>query len=194
MKAVLSKVAVAGLVLLGARPCIAAERGEPLYTPSIFLYGFDGFLLGTGAGLGAGYLAARAGGWHQDDWQPLAYGAGIGALAGGALGLGLGITDMVNETQGRGYFILRDGGYGLGFGAATGAIGGGLAAVGSRRPEHILFGAGIGGLVGTGVGVVLGIVEGNRAWRRHTTVALSVGATPVVGGELAWMPVLVGRF
>jgi hypothetical protein len=183
----------AAALLLAPRPCLAQSRGEPLYTPSIFTYGFNGFLLGTGAGLGAGYLAARAGGWHQDDWQPLAYGAGIGALAGGALGLSLGITDMVNETQGRGHFILRGGGLGLGFGAATGAIAGGLAAVGSHKPEHILFGAGIGGLVGTGVGLVLGVVEGRRTWRRHT-LAVTIAPAPVSGGGLAWMPVLSGRY
>jgi hypothetical protein len=190
----LALAAIAAVLLLPARPCLAEERGEPLYTPSMFRYGFHGFLLGTGAGLGAGYLAARAGGWHQNDWEPLAYGAGIGALAGGALGVTLGITDMVNETQGRGYFILRDGGYGLGFGATTGAIGGGLAAVSSHKPEHILFGAAIGGLVGTGVGVVLGVVEGQRAWRRQTRVALTLAPTPAAGGTLTWLPTLVGRY
>jgi hypothetical protein len=172
----------------------AQPRAEPLYTPSIFEYGFDGFLLGGGAGVGAGYLAARAGGWHKDDWQPLAYGAGIGALAGGALGLSLGITDMVNESPGRGYFVLRDGGLGLGFGAAAGAIAGGLAAVGSKKPEHILFGAAIGGLVGTGVGVILGVIEGNRAWRRHTRVALTIAPAVESHGGVVWMPALVGRY
>jgi len=186
-------VGTTALVLLLAAPAHAETAPEPLYTPSIFLYGFDGFLLGTGAGLGAGYLGARAGGWHHDDWQPLAYGAGIGALAGGALGLGLGITDMANQTQGRGYFILRDGAYGLGFGAATGAIAGGLGAVSSKKPEHILFGAAIGGLVGTGVGVVLGVVEGQRAWRRQSRVALAL-APAESGGKLVWMPTLVGRY
>src|SRR4029450_8540628 len=119
-------------------------------TPTIFTYGFHGFFLGSVAGVGAGYLVARSGGWDKNDWEALAYGAGIGALAGGALGLSLGITDMVNETPGRGYFILRDGGYGLGFGAVTGAIAGGLAAVSTKHAENIAFGASIGALVGTG--------------------------------------------
>jgi hypothetical protein len=187
--------ALAAALLLFSRPLQAqTPPPEPLYTPSVFSYGFDGFLLGAGAGLGAGYLGARAGGWHQDDWQPLAYGAGIGALAGGALGLGLGISDMANQTQGRGYFILRDGGYGLGFGVATGAIVGGLGATSSKKPEHILFGAAIGGLVGTGTGLVLGIVEGQRAWRRHTRVALTFAPVPEADGKLAWLPTLVGRY
>jgi hypothetical protein len=180
-------------VLLSARSAHAQARNEPAYTPSIFTYGFDGFLLGAGAGLCAGYLGARAGGLHHDDWQPLAYGAGFGALGGGLLGLSLGITDMVNETPGRGYFVLRDGGLGLGFGIAAGAIAGGLAAVGSKKPEHILLGASIGGLAGTGVGVVLGIVEANRAGRR-SRVALTVVPTATPAGQLLWMPALVGRY
>src|SRR3954453_10835453 len=106
----------------------AQPRPEPPYTPSTFEYGFHGFFLGGAAGLGAGYLVARSGGWHSDDWRALVYGTGIGALAGGALGLGLGISDMASETPGRGYFILRDGGYGLSFGAVAGGIAGGIAA------------------------------------------------------------------
>jgi hypothetical protein len=167
--------------------------GEQPYAPSIFQYGFNGFLLGTGAGVGAGYLAARAGGWHRDDWQPVAYGATIGALAGGALGLGLGITDMVNETQGRGYYILRDGGYGLGFGVAAGAIVGGLTAIGSKRPERIAAGGAIGGLIGSGAGLVLGIVESQRSWQ-PAKVALTFLPSEDSAGKLAWMPALIGRY
>lgn len=189
---------MAATVLCLARPGQAQppQPREPLYTPSIFVYGFHGFALGGAAGLGAGYIAARSGGWQKDDWQPLAYGAGIGALAGGTLGLSLGITDMVNETPGRGYFILRDGGYGLGFGAVTGAIAGGLAAVSTKKAENIVFGASIGALVGTGLGVILGVIEGNRAWRRHKGLAMTMTLTPArqSDGQLAWMPALVGCY
>jgi hypothetical protein len=188
-----SAILVMAAVLLASRAGQAQQR-EPLYTPSIFIYGFDGFALGAMTGVCGGYLGARAGGWHHDDWQPLAYGAGIGALAGGALGISLGITDMVNETPGRGYFVLRDGGYGLGFGLATGAIAGGLAATSTKKAENILFGAAIGGLVGTGLGVILGIIEGNRAWRRHTSVALTLAPAPTTRGDLAWLPSLIGRY
>lgn len=187
------RILVAAAVLLVARPG-QAQPQEPLYTPSIFTYGFHGFALGSVAGLGAGYLAARSGGWNKDDWQPLAYGAGIGALAGGTLGLSLGITDMVNETPGRGYFILRDGGYGLGFGVATGAIAGGIAAISTKKAEHILFGACIGALAGTGVGIVLGIIEGNRAWSRRTRVTMTLAPAALASGELVWMPALMGRY
>src|SRR3982751_1077309 len=95
------------VVLFTTSIASAQPRSDPPYTPTTFEYGFHGFFLGGVAGLGAGYLVGRSGGWHQDDWRALVYGTGIGALAGGALGLGLGISDMASETPGRGYFILR---------------------------------------------------------------------------------------
>lgn len=183
----------AALLLSIARP---AEAQAPAsgYTQSIFSYGYQGFFLGAGAGLGAGYLSARAGGFHKDDWKDIAYGASIGALAGGALGLTLGITDMASETPGRGYLILRDGGYGLGFGIVAGGIAGGIAAVSSKDAEKIVFGAAIGALIGTAAGVVLGIVEGSRTGRRRASVTMTVAAAPAAGGQLTWMPALVGRY
>jgi hypothetical protein len=188
-------VAAAAAALMGAVPAGAQPAAEArVAAPSVFLYGFDGFLLGAGAGLGAGYLSARAGGWHGNDWKDLAYGAGIGALAVGGLGLTLGIADMVNETQGRGYFILRDGSLGLGFGGVTGAIIGGLGALGSSKPEHVLLGAAIGGLAGTGAGVILGVVEAQHSWRRPARVALTVAPAAAAGGTLVWMPTLAGRY
>jgi hypothetical protein len=181
-------VIVAAVVL--AAP--AAARAAEVDGPSIFRYGFDGILLGGGAGVAGGYLAARAGGWQTDDWKPLAYGAGIGALAGGALGLSLGVADTVNATSGRGSVILRDGSLGMGFGGVAGAIVGGLGAIGSRRAEHILLGGAIGALAGTGVGLVLGVVEAQGA-RRPPRVALTVA--PAVGAAgLVWMPAVAGRF
>jgi hypothetical protein len=174
-----------------AAPARAQRPPEPIYTPSAFSYGFHGFLLGASAGVGAGYLVARSGGWHGDDWRALAYGAGIGALVGGGLGVGLGIADMANETPGRGYFILRDGGLGLGFGAVTGAIAGGLVALSTNKGEHILFGASVGAMAGTAFGVVLGIVEGQRYRGR---MALSLATATAADGSIQLMPALVGRY
>jgi hypothetical protein len=178
---------------LAGAPARAERAVEPLYTPSAFVYGFHGFLLGGGAGLGAGYLAGRAGGWHGDDWRALAYGAGVGALVGGGVGLGLGISDLAAQTPGRGYFVLRDGGYGLAFGAAAGTIAGGLGALGTRKGEHILLGTAIGGLAGTVAGLTLGIAEGQQQ-RRGYVAWVSVAAAPAVGGSVSWMPALAGRF
>jgi hypothetical protein len=185
-------VVVAAALLLGGRAAHGQAAEPRSYAPSIFLYGFDGFLLGAGAGLGAGYLSARSGGWQGDDWRPLVTGAGFGALAGAALGLTLGITDMVNDTEGRGFLVMRDGSLGLGFGALTGAIIGGLGAVASKDAEHVLLGGAIGGLVGTGAGVVLGIVEGQRM--RHRRVAVALAPVASARGALVWIPALAGRY
>ena len=89
-------------------------------------------------GISAGYLVARSGGWDSDDdWQPLAYGTGIGALAGGALGLTLGILDMNRNTPGYGAVILRDTVYGAGFGAVAGGIVGALTFISTdERRAH----------------------------------------------------------
>jgi hypothetical protein len=183
---------VAATLLLGGRAAQGQAAEPRRLAPSIFVHGFDGFLLGAGAGLGAGYLAARSGGWQGDDWRPLVTGAGFGALAGGALGLTLGITDMVDDTEGRGFLVMRDGSLGLGFGAVTGAIVGGLGAVASKDAEHLLLGSAIGGLVGTGAGVVLGIVEGQRMRQRRVAMALAPVAP--ARGALVWIPALVGRY
>jgi hypothetical protein len=182
---------VLAVLLAMAAPARAQRAPEPLYTPSAFSYGFHGFVLGASAGVGAGYLVGRAGGWHSGDWRALAYGAGIGALVGGGLGIGLGISDMATQTPGRGYFILRDGGLGLGFGAVTGAIAGGLVALSTRKGEHILFGASVGALAGTAFGIVLGTIEGQRYGGR---MALSLATAAAPDGSIQLMPALVGRY
>jgi hypothetical protein len=195
MRRALVLVIAGFLSLISTRSAQAQAASEPLYTPSTFSYGFHGFVLGGGAGLAAGYLFARSGGWHDDDWKPLAYGASIGALAGGVLGVSLGVTDMVADTPGRGFFILRDGGLGLGFGMVAGALAGVIPATSNKRAENILAGAAIGALVGTGVGIALGIVEGHRYWERHKrTVALTTTAALDANHQLVWMPALVGRY
>ena len=127
----------AALVLAPA----AARAAEEPANPSVFSYAGNGFLMGGMVGLSAGYLVARDGGFQDDDWRPLAFGAGVGALAGGALGLGLGVVDMARETPGYGAYILRDTMYGAGFGAVAGAITGGLAALSTGKGEHVALGA-----------------------------------------------------
>jgi hypothetical protein len=164
----------------------------------VFTYAFNGFLVGSMVGLSGGYLAARVDGFEDGDWRPLAYGTGVGALAGGALGLTLGIVDVARDTPGFGAYILRDTIYGAGFGAAAGAIAGGLAALSTKEGEHVLLGASIGVLAGSAVGIGLGIVEGNRASspRRSAApaVSLALGAAAGADGSAVWMPAVAGRF
>jgi len=165
--------------------------------PSAFDIGIDGFGMGIFAGLAGGYLFAREGGLHTSDWRPLVAGAGIGALAGGALGLTLGLTSTDAASQGRAYLITREMNRGGQFGLLTGAIVGGLVALSNDHPEHILLGAAIGTLGGTAAGLLVGSLERNPwAAPRVGPVALQLGVAPFTGtrGELSFGPNLFGRF
>jgi phage tail tape-measure protein len=155
--------------------------------------------VGSVAGLAAGYLVARDDGWQTSkDWKPLVYGIGIGALVGSGIGLTLGIVDVAQDTPGRTRHVLRDMLYGEGFGATAGAIAGGLTAMSTKKPEHILLGASIGVLSGAVLGAVFGFFEGGmRAPTAHpTTDRMSLSVVPVVeaGGKLAYLPALSGRY
>jgi hypothetical protein len=154
--------------------------------------------MGLAAGLAGGYLVARENGLHASDWRPLVAGAGIGALAGGALGLGLGLADNDSAAAGRGFLVMRGMGAGGGFGLVAGAIIGGLVALDTNKPEHILFGAAIGTLSGTALGLLLGSVERNP-WAPGSSrglASLHVGVSPYATerGELAFGPLVSGRF
>ena len=132
------------------------------YSPSVFSYGWKGLVVGGLGGVSLGYIIARDDGFRSDDWKPVVYGLGIGALAGGGLGLSLGFVDLADDRPGMANIALRDMLYGAFFGMAAGAIGGVLAVISTEDAEHILFGAAIGTLSGTLVGLVVGIIEGRR--------------------------------
>jgi hypothetical protein len=190
---------LAGMISVAPSGALA-QPVEPEH-PSVFTYAGRGFLVGAMVGVSAGYLTARSGGWDRDsDWQPLVYGSGIGALAGGALGLGLGIVDLNRNTPGYGAVILRDTVYGAAFGAGAGGIVGALALVSTKNGEHILLGAAVGALLGAMAGVALGIVEGNRAVSRSRSQpaqarpTLTVAAARGLDGQVLWMPALVGFY
>jgi hypothetical protein len=190
---------VAAVALLGLfQGQASAQDGAVMeHRPSVFTYAGRGFLVGGMVGISAGYLVARSGGWDSDkDWQPLAYGTGIGALAGGALGLTLGILDMNRNTPGYGAVILRDTVYGAGFGAVAGGIVGTLTFISTDESEHILLGASVGALVGAAAGIVLGVIEGNKALEESSPRTSMVTVSPLRGadGNLVWAPTFLGRY
>jgi hypothetical protein len=193
MKRVLTLVLATACVALTATSARADEPGPP----SVFTYTSNGFMLGGMVGLAAGYLVARDDGFEDEDWRPLVIGTGIGAVVGGTLGLTLGVVDMARETPGYGGYVLRETMYGAGFGAIVGALIGGVAVASTKKSEHIAFGAAIGTLAGSGLGVVLGFVEGSHAGagrRSARSLTIALGAAPATNGGAVWLPGLAGAF
>jgi hypothetical protein len=187
---------MAALVACGLAGTARADDDKP----TVFTFAYQGLVVGAGAGLAGGYLVARDGGWKSSDWKPLVYGAGIGALVGSGVGLTLGIVDVTQDKPGRTRYVLRDMALGEGFGATVGGIAGALAAISTKKPEHILLGASIGVLSGAVLGAVFGFVEGRHA-RSHGApdtgsqhLALSVVPVVEAGGKLAYLPALSGRY
>jgi hypothetical protein len=199
-------IPVAGALALSAAlaafPHTARCQEAQAEKASVFTYAGRGFLVGSMVGLSVGYLTARSGGWDRNtDWQPLVYGTGIGALAGGALGLSLGIVDMSRNTPGYGAVIVRDTVYGTAFGAAAGGIVGTLALVSTKKGEHVLLGAAVGALAGAVAGVALGIIEGNRSVERprppdapQASFGVTLAAARGLDGHTVWMPTVSGPY
>jgi len=194
MKRALPAVLLAATAVLSPR----AARADETDHRSVFAYTSNGIGIGALVGLSAGYLVARDPEFDNFRWQPLAMGAGIGAIAGGALGLTLGIVDMASDAPPVGSYVLRDTALGAEFGTLIGLAGGAVAAASSGKKEHILFGAAIGTLAGSGLGVVLGAVSVSRAPARGKHAALpftlALGAAPGTDGAPVWMPVLAGCY
>jgi hypothetical protein len=156
-------VLATGLMLVAGEAQAAGYYGpRSEYSPSVFTYGWRGLLVGGLAGLSLGYIIARDDGFESDDWKPVVYGLGVGALSGGAIGLTLGFIDLDDDRPGMGNIALRDMLYGAIFGMAVGGIVGALAVISTEDAEHIVFGAALGTLSGTLVGLVIGIIEGRR--------------------------------
>jgi hypothetical protein len=202
------------LLMLTALPVTALAQGRPeagpplpppvdyAPPPSPFETGMRGFGMGLTAGIAGGYLFARQDGWTSRDWRPMVAGAGVGALAGGLLGFTLGMMDS-NSTPsrpimspGRSYLVMRGMSEGGLFGMVTGGIVGGLVALKTDKPEHILLGAAIGTLSGTVLGLVFGSVQPNPWSMRRERVAWSVSVAPVANahGGLAFGPGVLATF
>jgi hypothetical protein len=188
-----------GLPPSGAAAAEPSE-GQREDAPSVLSDALDGLLLGALVGASGGYLRARRHGFDSDDWRPIVLGAGIGALSGVGVGLAAGFVDLAAEHPGAGYIALRDTLYGTGLGLLLGTITGALVMVGSDKPEHIGFGAAIGGLTGAGVGLAVGLIEGPRVVKRANQPAALGRARPVlalvrdVGGALLPVPAVAARF
>ncbi|HTM45268.1 MAG TPA: hypothetical protein VL137_09960 [Polyangiaceae bacterium] len=188
-----------------SRPAHAAGYfgSNPEAAPSVFTYAWRGFTLGAIDGLALGYIIARDNGYHKGDWKPLVYGAGIGALAGSGVGFTLGFIDLADNRPGTAGIVLRDMVYGMGFGVFAGALTGALFMIDSKKPEHILFGASVGALAGTGVGMVVGFIEGpvitnsashRRAGSNDLMLRPTLGATQDYGNNLVLTPGFSARF
>jgi hypothetical protein len=168
---------------------VPSAQAADLQPPTVFDGAYQGLLVGGTAGLATGYLFARRGGWDSSsDWKPLVYGAGIGALTGSVLGLTLGIVDMTQRKPGRNGYVMRDGLYGAGLGAVLGGIAGGLAAISSKKAEHVLLGGSIGVLSGACLGMGVGFVEGYRKY------SASVAPVQQADGSVTFVPAVAGRF
>ena len=181
-----SLILCAALLVSGWAGRARADSKSP---PTVFDGAYQGLLVGGTAGVATGYLFARRGGWDtSNDWKTVVYGAGIGALAGSAIGLTLGIIDVAQSKPGRNGYVMRDGLYGAGLGAVLGGLAGGLAALSSKNAEHILLGGSIGVISGTCLGMGVGFVEGYRRY--------SVTVAPVQhpSGRVVFVPALAGQF
>jgi hypothetical protein len=170
--------------------CLTRQaRADSLPPPTVFEGALHGMLVGAVAGAATGYIFARDDTWNKSGgWKPIAYGTGIGALSGAALGLTLGIVDMTQNKPHRNAYVMRDGLYGAGLGFVLGGIAGGMAAISSKKAENILLGGSIGVLAGTITGIGIGFFEGYRKY------SASVAAVQQSDGSLALLPSVAGRF
>ena len=110
---------------------------------------------------------------------------------GDGLGLAVGMLDVDGGSWGR--YAMRDFLLGVTLGATLGAACGGLAAIGSSDPEHVLYGTAIGAVAGAPLGLIAGVLRGSLG-RDSRAVQASVGVVRDVGGAQVWSPGLSGRF
>lgn len=177
----------------------AAEPGRS-DTPSAFTYAYRGLLAGSLVGLSAGYLGARGNGFERNDWKPVAYGVGFGALGGVAMGLTLGLVDLRPDSKDIANIALKDTICAGALGMLVGAIVGGLVAIESRDAEHVALGAAIGTLSGVGTGLVVGVVRGHyqakrAAEKQKTAVRLAPSWSRLAHAQgSTWVVGASGRF
>lgn len=160
MTSMRATLAALGLLLALAAPAPCSAEDE---APSMFSYGMRGFFSGAELGLAVGFLATGSH-YTSGEWRKLVLGTGIGAVVGLGSGVGLAIMDLNPRRPPTGWFMLRDLGYGTTLGAlGGGAIGAVIWAADHGRPKNVLTGLAIGGLIGAGVGLIFGVVQGMEA-------------------------------
>jgi hypothetical protein len=134
-------------------------------------------------------------------------GIGIGALAGTAGGLAVGLVDVSSQRPGLGNIMVRDTLYGSVLGGLMGMAAGGLATIKTENGEDVALGTSIGALCGAALGIVLGIIEGTQIQddyysmneeRNGKALArpwnLNLRVVRDSKGDRAYVPVLTHRF
>lgn len=204
-------------VLLVSPPASAQNEEE-----GVFTYAFRGLGVGAPVGAAAGYLLTRDDDWGSDDWKDLGTGVAIGAIAGAAGGIAIGITDLSDGRMGMGATVLRDTWYGTLLGVTIGAIVGGVLIMDSGDGEDLLGGMAWGAVIGAPVGLGVGFIEAGMRGQmgasgpsryagvgptndapvtstelRFALVPTRAVAGPLASGErqeLVWVPTVFGSF
>lgn len=176
-----------------------APATRPGASAMAFQNGINGLALGGFMGLSTGYLFARDDGWQSGDWRTLGIGAGVGALVGAGVGITLGAVDAGRDDEPFAGLLLKTATAGATFGTALGLVAGAVSWLSSNEAEHILFGGAIGTLAGAAVGAGLAVIEYNNrpgapAASAGQRLALTLGATGTVRGEILPMPILAGTY
>jgi len=179
--------------------CQAQGRGAS----PVVAYGFEGIGTGLGTGLAVGYLST---GRHfkSEEWRNLGLGVGLGALSGIGVGMLLGTVDLLsNRPGGIGYFMLRQANVGMKLGFTVGFIVGGVSFLTGGESKSILTGMAWGAMLGTGAGLVFGLIEGsilgvgrrpNRSRGRAENLRFSVGLAATDRALPTPYPCVIGKF
>jgi hypothetical protein len=150
-------------------------------------------VLGSTLGLAGGYLVARRQGWEGGgDWARLGTGVGVGAVAGGLLGLGVASVERARGIE-RPWSVLYGAAGLTSDGVFVGALVGAAAAYHYDDREEILHFASLGALAGGGFGLLV------ATWATFFSPATTVAAPAVSlvagrDGRAIWLPAIAARY